>query len=191
MSRAIFYVTQLTAYFTVGLIIRIIIRPKVKRLFQKINKPLIIASNHQHFLDPFFVMASLSFKDFLKCLPIRFITANKYMKFPLLPLLLTFGCYKANKEENYSCTDESIKFIKNGFTVFIFPEGGIVKEKLNNPKIGVGVIAIKSTAKVLPVNVSLNNLVLKITFGSFLLSKSVEDPKAFANKVLKVIYEYE
>lgn len=113
------------------------------------------------------------------------------MKFPLLPLLLTFGCYKANKEENYSCTDESIKFIKNGFTVFIFPEGGIVKEKLNNPKIGVGVIAIKSTAKVLPVNVSLNNLVLKITFGSFLLSKSVEDPKAFANKVLKVIYEYE
>jgi 1-acyl-sn-glycerol-3-phosphate acyltransferase len=91
----------------------------------------LLVVNHQSILDPFDVLSCMPFGVFLKILPIRFPVTHKYMRKTLfskvLPLL---GCYDIGEtaREKMGGLFFAHKLLKNGKTIFLFPEGKISKK---------------------------------------------------------------
>lgn len=126
-------------YFFVGLPIRLIyrIRRKVDLKVKK-GEVYIFAANHPSRVDPFLACYALPFKDFVKLIPFRLITADKYLKIPIVgQLLLLYGCISTKKVNGKSVLDKSKELMKKGETIFIFPNGKLERgDILEPPKVG-------------------------------------------------------
>ena len=99
--------------------------------FNKLKKGTLFVANHQTRLDPFIALYPLRFILFLKILPVRFPVTNEYMQKPFLSKLLKLtGCYSVGQtsRENMIALMYTAKLIKDGETVFLFPEGGVTRE---------------------------------------------------------------
>jgi 1-acyl-sn-glycerol-3-phosphate acyltransferase len=97
-------------------------------------------------MDPFIVLATIPYLQFVSFLPIRFFTyqsflAHWWQRIVLIPL----GCFPAQSQQNeVSGVKGGIHFLSQKQTLFIFPEGervGGTKEV--EPKVGIGYIAEK------------------------------------------------
>lgn len=117
-----------------------------------LKKPLIVAANHQTYLDPFFISAALP----LSCplFPVYFITADEYMKVPGLNLLLKIlGCFPACKGQGIEKSlEKPKKILSSGFSVFFFPQGRRCDTfELEQGRPGITQLALETGKMILPV----------------------------------------
>lgn len=107
----------------------------------KHSKRYIIAANHQSMLDPFAIFALIPFSHRLPVLPIKFMTIPKvYHRWYVKPFAYLLGCYPAHVRDRNHHTygiDGTIKLLKYGYNICIFPEGTRTLQKDSDPKHGI------------------------------------------------------
>jgi 1-acyl-sn-glycerol-3-phosphate acyltransferase len=202
MKNWLIKVVLIATYLLIAMPLRIIFQIKRKgKLEIKRTGKYIIAANHPSKLDPFLILAALPFRTYLKLIPTRFVTAQKYLnnwydKFYLIPL----GCI-SNKTKNKKTLEILEKRLRSGETIFIFPRGELQKGGLiSEPK--VGVVYLERNVKesqIIPVNIYISrslNLInvikrkvkVEITFKELFRHKEFKkDLQIMANDVIKRI----
>jgi len=193
----------IATYLLIAIPLRVIFRIKRKgELKIKKSGKYIIAANHPSKLDPFLILASLSFRTYLKLIPTRFVTTQKYLnkwhhKFFLIPL----GCISNKPKKEQKPLKILEKRLRAGETIFIFPRGELEKRGLKSePKVGVVYLERKvKGCKIIPVKIyisdslSLINVIkrkikIEVTFKEVFRHKEFkEDLQIMANDVIRRI----
>lgn len=113
------------------------------------NKDIIVCANHWSNLDPIFLSISLPIK-------FNYMAKKELFEIPVLRAILSkAGAFPVDREgSDLKALRHAISLIKDGNTLGIFPEGTRVKEvDRNNMHEGVGFIALKSKADILPIEI--------------------------------------
>ena len=113
------------------------------------NEPLIICGNHRTYLDPPLIVATAK-RD------MRFLAKEELYKNKFLAALgWVFEAIPVKRDEkDVTAIKESLKDLKNGQCIALFPEGtrnGL--EKGQKAKDGAAFFAVKTGAKVIPVGI--------------------------------------
>ena len=110
--------------------------------------PLVLASNHFGYFDPFLLVHGIR-------KPIDFIMQKELGIEPyFLFAPMIYGAIMIDRNKvGPSTVKESLKSIKNGKILGIFPEGGITSPVLTKAKPGAIYLAAMSKATILPVSV--------------------------------------
>jgi len=120
------------------------------------NGGLIIASNHQTYIDPFWL--SLPIKR-----PIRYLAWSAAFKWPVVGKFLTwFGAWPIALEgSDPAAIRRSLQWLKEGGAVVIFPEGGRSTStgSLERFKAGAVRLALEAKVPILPVTIKGGNRV--------------------------------
>lgn len=162
MKNMFVWVWQFVTYFLVGIPLRIIFKVKV-RYDVTIHRGIsyIIAANHPKRIDPFLISYSFPLRDFIRLIPLRFITADKYLKNAFLyPFMVLYGCITTNKTSQGSVLDRSIRCLNRGETIFIFPSGSLESSgKQYRSKRGIAYLStFAKKALVIPVKITYSEL---------------------------------
>ncbi|MDU1316879.1 MAG: lysophospholipid acyltransferase family protein [Anaerococcus hydrogenalis] len=113
------------------------------------DEKYIICANHKSFLDPIFVALAINRQ-------VHFIAKKELFEIPILRnILKKLNAIPAQRDgKDLSVLRDSIKLIKKGKILGIFPEGTRVKEiKRENIKDGAGYIALKSKTDILTIEI--------------------------------------
>lgn len=113
------------------------------------GKDIIVCANHWSNLDPFFLAISLPIK-------FNFMAKKELFEIPVLRgILKKAGVFPVDRQgSDIKSLRHAMSVIKDGKTLGIFPEGTRVKEvNRENMHEGVGFIALKSNADILPVEI--------------------------------------
>lgn len=113
------------------------------------DEKYIICANHKSFLDPIFVALAINRQ-------VHFIAKKELFDIPILKnILKKLNAIPAQRDgKDLSVLRDSIKLIKEGKILGIFPEGTRVKEiKRENIKDGAGYIALKSKTDILTIEI--------------------------------------
>lgn len=146
-----------------------VVRPivgAVSRVFWKIefcglenvpaNGGLIIAANHQTYIDPFWL--SLPIKR-----PTRYLAWSAAFRWPVVGKCLTWlGAWPLALEgSDPAAIRSSLQWLRNGGAVVIFPEGGRATEagSLDRFKAGAVRLALEADVPILPVTIKGGNRV--------------------------------
>lgn len=120
--------------------------------------PIIITPNHKSYTDHFLFLAALPL--FSKLLPVRVMAADWLFRIPRYKggtlikwALFWFGAYPVRKGEGLGISlRQPLRILQKGYTVAIYPEGGIQYRKgVYDVKIGAAFLAHESGAPILPV----------------------------------------
>lgn len=110
----------------------------------------IIASNHQTYIDPFWV--SIPVKR-----PIRFLAWNESFDWPVVGRFMgLFGAWPLNLEKgNPTAIRRSLQWLREGGAIYIFPEGGrcLPDGELLRFKNGAVRLALEANVPILPVTI--------------------------------------
>ena len=109
--------------------------------------PLIIVANHNTYLDPFWIAVKIYRAT-------RFMAWDKIFKFPIAGALFRWlGAFPVSLENpESSALKESIRILRSGEALMIFPEGGRAPEEKVLPfKEGAAHLALKYGVPILPV----------------------------------------
>lgn len=112
------------------------------------DEPYLICANHSHNLDPVFLVFAFGSNR-----KMSFMSKKELFKNPLFVWLSkTANIFPVDRgNADISAIRNSIKMLKNGHSLMLFPEGTRVKEgERLDAKAGVGMIAVKAGIKVLP-----------------------------------------
>jgi len=160
---------------------------------EELNSPLIIASNHSSWIDPFLV--SVAFPLRLRIFPVRYACWHKhyYKLLNFIPLVL-FGSFPIKKKIGL---EESLKIplniLRKGGTVGIFPEERrFHRGRHRKGRRGAAYLAVRTNIKIIPVKIEepasisfkgfiLRKYKVKIKIGSpfFLPSQEITKPEDF------------
>lgn len=161
--------------------------------------PFIIVANHSSLLDPVILGVSVRPK-------VIFVAAAYLFKIGWLGYMLRkFNSIPVQRENDIEAIKQSLKILKRGGVLGIFPEGGIDRQKNNLPvragaaylatKIGVPIvpIRIKGADKALPRGAkfirSLNKIEVEIKKPIFCSRQTNKDKEIIRNKVESYIKE--
>lgn len=141
-------------YRILVVIVRIFLFPFYRiKVHGKENIPdktnIIACANHSSNLDPFLLAISLPMK-------FNFMAKKELFEIPVIRnILKAVGAFPINRQgSDLKALRYAIGLIKDGETLGIFPEGTRVKEiSRDNMHEGVGFIAIKSKADILPIEI--------------------------------------
>lgn len=114
----------------------------------------IIVANHQSAVDSFIITAFLGRKNIAKISPIRYMTANMFLRGRVysgfIRALGSFPAYKTDDGSAYGL--ELAKYmLRAGHTVSIYPEGKRALPRTTKPKYGVSILASEPNVYVIPV----------------------------------------
>ncbi len=124
---------------------------RIGREHARVKGPLIVASNHRSFLDPFVIATSLPWRR-----PLHYVAKVELFKRPWQGWLLNrLGAYPVRRGQ---ADDETLitsrRVLERGGAICIFPEGTRIRTgSLGRPKRGFGRLALETGAAVLPVAV--------------------------------------
>jgi len=161
--------------------------------------PFIIVANHSSLLDPIILGVSVRPK-------VIFIAAAYLFKIGWLGYMLRkFNSIPVQRENDIKAIKQSLKILKRGGVLGIFPEGGIDRQKNNLPvragaaylatKIGVPIVSIriKGADKALPRGAkfirSLNKIEVEIKKPIFCSRQTNKDKEIIRNTVESYIKE--
>jgi len=156
VKRAVYWFVLLLAKTLFGLFFRMRVRG---RCFVPEAGALIVAPSHASFTDP--PAAAIS----LKTRRVTFM-AKAFLFEPLFMgwLISTVGAFPLDKDGGeIAALRLSLKLLKEGRAVIIFPEGGRIRvDGLGKPEPGVGMLAVKSGVPVLPIYIHDSHDALKL-----------------------------
>ncbi|PYS57685.1 MAG: hypothetical protein DMF76_21535, partial [Acidobacteria bacterium] len=111
---------------------------------------LIIASNHQTYLDPFWISYAIR-------RPVRFLAWDAAFRWPVVgPLLRMFGAWPLQLEgSDPAPIRRSLQWVSEGGAVVIFPEGGRSNPDGSMKKFKAGAVrmALEAGVPILPVTI--------------------------------------
>ncbi len=133
---------QFLAYFILYIPLRLIYRNQhfYASNIEALSRGSLIIANHQCKFDPFIIMGNLPFFVFLRIIPARFPTKQEFMEVPFFGFFLKFlGCYSVGttKKEKMGVLLRTCEFLRNGETIFLFPEGSISHSKMKGFQKGI------------------------------------------------------
>ncbi|HEY8361388.1 MAG TPA: lysophospholipid acyltransferase family protein [Tissierellaceae bacterium] len=155
---------------------------------------IIICANHTHEFDP--IIISIMYPRQIFWMAKKQLFKNKIVA----SFLSKLGAFPVDREEiDLSTIKKSLNILKEDGVLGIFPEGTRVKKiDLENAKPGVGLIALKSNAAILPVYIDGNYKLfskINIYFGKeidlseYQNKKPTKDDYLFiSKKILESIY---
>ncbi len=111
----------------------------------------IIAANHPSTTDPFFVAAMVKFQSFI-------LINDLLFQVPVLgEYLRRSGHIPVKAGQGKAAIDTALKYLRDGHTVMIFPEGDLSPEDggFLRSRTGVARLALESGAPVIPVGIHL------------------------------------
>jgi len=150
----------------IGLPLRIIYKTKSNYNFEyEKGNSYIIASNHPSKIDPFLVCYNFPFKDFIRLIPFRFVTADKFLHGFNKYFLLLYGCFSTKEIRGKKILERAKEYLHRGETVYIFPTGRIEKSIKYKPKVGTIYLQrdIKN-CKIIPINLTFKENGVKISY---------------------------
>lgn len=100
------------------------------------QKTYVFISNHQSRIDPFVIFACMDLHSNIKAAPVKFMTAKSIYYGFFRPLLFCLGCFPTYVR-NQNIIDYSAQLVKNGYGLFIFPEGRRTLKEHSSPKDGI------------------------------------------------------
>lgn len=107
---------------------------------------VIIAPNHISYADPPLVGAGMR-------RPIHFMAKEELFKVPVLGMFIRYaGCFPVKRgKADRQALKRAIGMLEQGKVICIFPEGTRSPDgKLQDPELGLGLVALKSRAPVIP-----------------------------------------
>lgn len=111
---------------------------------------VIIASNHQTYLDPFWVSVPIK-------RPVRYLAWNESFDWPVVGRFMgLFGAWPIKLEKSDpTAIRRSLQWLREGGAVYIFPEGGRCTPdgELMRFKNGAGRLALEASVPILPVTI--------------------------------------
>lgn len=113
------------------------------------DEPVLICANHSSWWDPVLLVCALAC-DF----PLRIMAKEQLFKIPVIGgFIRRMGAFPVDRgNSDIGAIKNSIKSLREGFSLLIFPEGTRVKKGQKvRPKGGVTMIAIRAGANLLPV----------------------------------------
>lgn len=114
------------------------------------NKGIIIAANHQAYLDPFWISLPIA-------RPIRYLAWNEAFSWPLIGKLLTLvGAWPIRLEKSSpQAIRRSVNWLKSGGALVIFPEGErcFSDGEMRRFKAGAVRLAVETGIPILPVTI--------------------------------------
>lgn len=131
------------------------------KVFGKSNipqkKPVIIASNHMSNIDPIAIGAAIPQE-------IKYMAKEELFRIPGFRWLITFlGAFPVDKKHLKKSLKNCFEVLKNRKILVLFPEGTRSKTgKLLNGQLGIGMIAYKSKADIIPTCIIGTNKVLPV-----------------------------
>lgn len=127
----------------------------------------ILVSNHLSFLDANIISAASPRK-------VSFMIAKEYYEMTAIKWMCEFlGCIPVNRSgEDIAAVKDAIRKLNKDFLIGAFPEGGISRSgKLEEPKQGIALIALRTGSPVIPV--LLSGYRYQSMWPTFLLPKKV------------------
>lgn len=158
------------------------------------NSNIIVCANHWSNLDPIFLSISLPIK-------FNYMAKKELFEIPVLRGILSkAGVFPVDRQGNdLKALRHAISLIKEDKTLGIFPEGTRVKEvNRENMHEGVGFIALKSKADILPVEIITSYKIFSrveihvkkpLHIANYSGFKNKEAMKKISNDVFEKIYE--
>lgn len=125
--------------------------PDGEKYTARLRGGAIIAANHTSFIDPFVVGVAFWYRR------LHFLVAEVVMKKKLRALLLRgVGAIKIDRNStDIEAISKSIKVLKEGYLLSIFPQGGIDKEdNVDSLKSGAVLIAMRAGVPIVPMNIA-------------------------------------
>lgn len=98
----------------------------------KITHGTLIIANHQSRVDPFLISTHIGFKNLHHTLPIRYPVTPEYMHRPILGFCIRLlGGYNIGNDplERLKKLIFTRSLLKHGYSVVLFPEGKIVRDR--------------------------------------------------------------
>ncbi len=124
---------------------------RIGREHSRVRGPLIVASNHRSFLDPFVIGASLPWRRPLHYVAKVELFENRWLGW-LLNRLGAYPVRRGHSDEETLVTSRQV--LERGGAICIFPEGTRIRSgSLGRPRRGFGRLALETGAAVLPVAV--------------------------------------
>ena len=160
----------------------ILLRPFVLLIFKpkffninvinEIEPPVIFASNHKSFLDPWIICAAFPFRS--KFFPIIWLAAERYFKMPVIGFIIKiYGSLPAKRGIGLeNSLKETIYYLKEKkLSIGIFPEGKIVfdKDKIDMFKRGIGYLFSTTKIPIIPIALSMDK---RFNFSDLIIWKN-------------------
>ena len=148
-------ISQIVIYPLMHLFFKTFFKTKLEiKLDLKKGEHYIFAPNHPWRMDPFLIFYLMPFRKLIKIMPLRFMTAKKYMVNPISRFFLNLlGCYEINE----NVLKESVDLLKNKSNLCIFIQGRIDRDYKEKPKIGAIYIKKKfMSSHIVPVKIHLD-----------------------------------
>lgn len=111
--------------------------------------PALLVSDHSSLTDPVVLFATAN-------RPIRFVMAREFYGMPSLHWLFKLtGCIPVSRgRSEIAPILAMLRALSHGHVVGVFPEGGIVEHRKEEGYQGIGYVALKSGAPVIPVSIT-------------------------------------
>ncbi len=160
------------------------------------NEPVLLCANHDSAWDPLLLALAL-WHDY----PLRFMAKKQLFKIPGLGWLLRkLGAFPIDRgNSDIGAVKNSIRSLKDGYSLMIFPEGTRVKAKGEvEAKSGAAMIAIRSHVKMVPIYVGMGKKLFRktpVVFGEPFTpaytgrNGTAEEYQRGAEEVLRRAYE--
>ena len=113
------------------------------------SDPVLLVSDHTSLTDPLVLFATAG-------RPIRFLMAREFYDVPVLNRIFRlYGCIPISRGRfEVRPVRAMLRALAQGNVVGIFPEGGIDKHRKEEGYEGIGFVALKSGASVVPVSIT-------------------------------------
>jgi 1-acyl-sn-glycerol-3-phosphate acyltransferase len=111
-----------------------------------VKGPLVVAANHHRFFDPVFVSMAVPRR-------LQWMAKKELFVFPFYKFFIFIGAFAVDREGGgRSALRAALEYLREGWALGMFPEGTRQREGASGEaKSGVVMLAVRSTAPVLPV----------------------------------------